>query len=113
MKHKILEPLFLTIVGLIAWQIVASAFLKAFMANPLTCILLRITLLIDMTGICNGAWVLAAIHGKLAGFQRDEVYIGTAEERTAKQMTDGYTQLQVGAEHMTKLPVYVQNAPNA
>jgi len=109
----LLGALFLTIVGSIAWQLVASAFPLAFLANPLTYVLLRITLAIEMTGICNGAWVLAAIHAKLAGFQRDEVYIGTAEERAAKQMGDDYSHLQVGAGHMTKLPAYVQNAPSA
>merc|ERR1719296_68531 len=76
----LLGALFLTIVGSIAWQLVASAFPLAFMANPVTYILLRIALLIEMTGICNGAWVLASLHARIAGFQRDEVYIGTADE---------------------------------
>ncbi len=70
-----------TILGSISWQLVASAFPIAFLSNPLTYILLRICLLLEATGICQGAWVLAAIHKKAAGFQRDEVYIGTAEER--------------------------------
>ena len=103
----------MTIVGSITWQLVASAFPLAFLANPLTYVLLRIALAIEMTGVCNGAWVLAAIHAKLAGFQRDEVYIGTAEERAAKQMGDDYSHLQVGVGHMMKLPAYVENAPNA
>jgi len=109
----LLGALFLTIVGSIAWQLVAAAFPIAFMSNPLTYILLRIALAIEFTGICNGAWVLAAIHAKLAGFQRDEAYIGTAEERAAKDMGDDYEKLQVGPGHMTKLPAYVQNAPKS
>jgi hypothetical protein len=103
----LLGALFLTIVGSIAWQLVAAAFPIAFMSNPLTYILLRIALAIEFTGICNGAWVLAAIHAKLAGFQRDEVYIGTAEERAAKNMGDDYAKLQVGPGHMVKLPAFV------
>ena len=109
----LLGALFLTIVGSIAWQLVASAFPIAFMANPLTYILLRIALFIEMTGICNGAWVLAYIHARLAGFQRDEVYIGTAEERAAKAMADDQTKLNTGAGHMIKLPAYVENAPKS
>ena len=109
----LLGALFLTIVGSIAWQLVASAFPIAFMANPLTYILLRIALFIEMTGICNGAWVLAYIHARLAGFQRDEVYIGTAEERAAKAMADDQTKLNAGAGHMIKLPAYVENAPKS
>merc|ERR1712238_595550 len=40
----------------------------------------------EMTGLLHGAWVIAAIIKKVTGVQRDEVYIGTAEER-AKQST--------------------------
>ena len=40
----------------------------------------------EATGICNGAWVLAAIHRRISGFQKDEVYIGTAEERKAREL---------------------------
>uniref|UniRef100_A0A7S2H182 Silicon transporter n=1 Tax=Helicotheca tamesis TaxID=374047 RepID=A0A7S2H182_9STRA len=77
-----------TILGSISWQLVASAFPLAFLSNPLVYVFLRICLFLEATGICSGAWVLAAIHKKIAGFQRDEVYIGTAEERAAKNMED-------------------------
>jgi len=107
----LLGALFLTIVGSIAWQLIVSAFPLAFLANLLTYVLLRITLLIEMTGICNGAWVLTYIHTRIAGFQRDEVYIETAEERAAKEMEDDYSKLQVGARHMAKLLAYVDNVP--
>ena len=59
--------------------------------------------------ICGGAWVLAAIHKMIAGFQRDEVYIGTAEERAARGKGDHDTQL--GAGHMKKLPGFAETAP--
>ena len=66
-----------TIVGSIAWQLVAAAFPLAFLANPLTYILLRICLLLEATGICSGAWVIAAVLKKIIGYQRDEVYSGS------------------------------------
>jgi len=84
----LLGAIITTIVASIAWQLVASAFPLAFLSNPATYILLRLCLLLEATGICQGAWVLAAIHKNIAGFQRDEVYIGTAEERAAKQKED-------------------------
>jgi len=84
----LLGAVFLTIVGSISWQLVASAFPIAFLSNPITYILLRWCLFLEATGICQGAWVLAAIHKKIAGFQRDEVYIGTAEERAKQDMGD-------------------------
>merc|ERR1712037_20656 len=67
-----------TILGSITWQLVADQFPVAFLSTPITYILLRICLFLEATGICNGAWVLAGIHAKISGFQRDEVYIGTA-----------------------------------
>merc|ERR1712176_1479964 len=77
-----------TILGSISWQLVAGAFPVGFLSNIVTYILLRICLFLEMTGICNGAWVLAAIFKKIFGYQKDEVYIGTAEERKARGMKD-------------------------
>merc|ERR1712115_503178 len=93
----------------ITWQLVASAFPIAFLSNPITYILLRWCLFLESTGICQGAWVLAAIHKKIAGFQRDEVYIGSAEDRAKQAMGD--TTLKLGAGHMVKLPGFKENAP--
>jgi len=70
-----------TVIASIAWQLVASAFPLAFLSNPVTYILLRICLTLEATGICNGAWVIADIHRKAAGFQKDEIYVGTAQDR--------------------------------
>jgi silicon transporter len=96
-----------TIVASIAWQLVASAFPIVFLSNPFTYIFLRICLFLEMTGISSGAWVLAWIHKTIAGFQRDEVYIGTAEERAAKHHADDATHLRLGAGHIVKLPGFV------
>merc|ERR1712151_327105 len=62
---SLLGALFLTIVGSISWQLVAAAFPIAFMGNPITYILLVIALSIEFTGVCTGAWVLAAINAKV------------------------------------------------
>ena len=109
----LLRALFLTVVGSISWQLVASAFPIAFMANPLTYILLRIALGIEFTGICNGAWVIAATIANLGGYQRDEVYIGTAEERVAKNLDDDQSRLNAGKGHIVPMPAYVNNALQA
>jgi len=102
-----------TIVGSISWQLVASAFPIAFLSNPITYILLRICLFLEATGLCGAAWVLAAIHKKIAGFQRDEVYIGTAEERAANNVGDNDDNLQIGAGHIVKLPGFKDDAPSS
>jgi hypothetical protein len=101
-----LGAIFLTIAGSISWQLVASAFPLAFLANPLVYIFLRICLALEFTGICQGAWVLAALHKKIAGFKRDEVYIGTAEERRAAEKGDDEKVLRAGPGHPLKLPIF-------
>jgi silicon transporter len=100
-----------TIVASISWQLVASAFPIAFLSSPVTYFLLRWCLLLESTGICAGAWVIAAVHKKLAGFQRDEVYIGTAESRSKMDMSDHSTRINMGPGHPVKLPNFVQSAP--
>ena len=82
----LLGAVMLTILGSISWQLVAGAFPIQFLSSPVTYVLLVICLALEATGICQGAWVLAAIHRKIAGFQRDEIYIGTAEERKKQDM---------------------------
>jgi len=88
MNAGFLGATLLTILGSISWQLVAGAFPLAFLANPLTYILLRWCLFLEATGICQGAWVIARVTRWALGYQRDEVYIGTAEERKAAEMKD-------------------------
>ena len=103
-----------TILGSISWQLVASAFPNIFLANPLTYVFLRICLLLEATGIASGSWVLAAIHKKIAGFQRDEVYIGTAEERASNNLKDDSQRLHAGNGHIVKLPGFtIDTAPKS
>lgn len=85
----LLGALITTTVASIAWQLVASAFPMAFMSTPLTYVLLRFCLFLEWTGLCQGAWVVARIHRKVVGFKRDEVYIGTADERAEKAKQEG------------------------
>jgi len=80
----LLGALITTIVASIAWQLVASAFPMAFLSTPITYILLKFCLGLEYTGLCQGSWVVARLHRMIVKFKRDEVYIGTAEERATK-----------------------------
>jgi hypothetical protein len=100
----LLGAIITTIVASISWHLVASAFPIAFLSNPFTYIFLRICLGLEATGLCSGAWVLANLQKRIFGFQRDEVYIGTAEDRAAKNMGDDADQLHLGPGHPRKLP---------
>jgi silicon transporter len=102
-----------TIVASISWQLVASAFPMAFLSSPITYFLLRWCLFLESTGICAGAWVIAAVHKKIAGFQRDEVYIGTAESRSKMDMSDHSTRVNIGPGHPVKLPNFSESAPKS
>jgi hypothetical protein len=77
-----------TILGSITWQLVAGAFPIAFLSNPIVYIFLQLALFLEATGICSAAWFLAVLQRKALGFQFDEVYIGTPEERAAKGHAD-------------------------
>merc|ERR1712032_852174 len=85
-----------TILGSIAWQLVAGSFPIAFLSNPIVYIFLQIALALEATGICAAAWFLALLQRKICGFQFGEVYIGTAEERAAKGHADDDAALDMG-----------------
>jgi hypothetical protein len=108
----LLGALITTIAGSVVWQLAASACPIAFLSNPLVYVFLRICLLLESTGICAGAWVLAGMHAHIASFQRDEVYIGTAEERAAKKMEDHPDELRMGPGHPRKLPNFAEHGPD-
>jgi hypothetical protein len=72
-----------TIIGSLAWRIIASSFPVAFLSNPLIYMIARVCLILEASGLCSGAWLLAWIQKKIMGYQRDEIYIRTAEERAA------------------------------
>jgi len=80
----LLGALITTIVASITWQLVASVWPMAYLSTPITFLLLKFCLGLEWTGIMQGSWVIARIHRRLVKFKRDEVYIGSAEERAAK-----------------------------
>jgi hypothetical protein len=53
------------------------------------------------------------VNKTIAGYQRDEVYIGTAEERAAKDHADDDEQLHMGPGHPRKAPGFTENYPLA
>lgn len=107
----LLGALITTIVGSIAWRLAGSAFPIFFLSTPPAWIMLEVCLGFEASGMLNGAWIMGWIHRKVAGFKIDEVYIGTAEERAAKNMKDNEENLQIGPGHMIILPGFYEQAP--
>ena len=84
----LLGAIIVTLVGSISWKLVGSSFPVIFLSNPLVYLLIRLCLGLEASGICSGAWVLATIHRKCSGFQLDEYYVGTPEDRLASNHPD-------------------------
>jgi Silicon transporter len=107
----LLGALITTIVGSIAWRLAGSAFPIFFLSTPPAWVMLKICMALEGSGMLNGAWVLGWIQKKVSRYQTDEVYIGTAEERAAKNMADNEDNLQIGPGHIIILPGFYEQAP--
>jgi hypothetical protein len=83
-----------TIVGSLAWRIIAASFPVAFLSNPLIYLILRLCLAVEASGVCSAAWLLALVNRQIAGLQPDETYIGTREERGVSAKTTDFTQFE-------------------
>lgn len=81
----LLGALIVAVIASVSWRLIASAFPIQFVKSPIAYVFLRICLFLEMTGLLHGAWVIAHIIIKLTRVQRDEVYIGTPEERVKLQ----------------------------
>lgn len=107
----LLGALITTIVASLSWQLMASTFPVAFLSNCMVYMLLRFCLLLEATGVCSASWVLAWLLQKVWTFQMDETYIGTPEERAAKNQQDNEEALDVHPGHLFPgVPVMPRNA---
>ena len=77
-----------SVLASISWRLVAAAFPLSFLGNPMSYVLLRLSLFMDGTGICSFALILSEIQSQLFGYDEDEVHIGTPEERAAEGKPD-------------------------
>lgn len=73
----LLGALITTVVGSLAWRVIAASFPVAFLSNPLVFLIVRLCLILEALGVCEAAWLLAWIQKKIIGYQQDAVYIGS------------------------------------
>jgi Silicon transporter len=83
----LLGALITTIVASLAWRVIASSFPIAFLSNPLVYIIIRICLLLEASGICSSAWVLARYHKPIVNYQPDSVHLEGEEPHNAEPVT--------------------------
>lgn len=72
----LLNSLVSTIFASLFWRVTANAFPMLFLSNPVSIWVIRLCLLVEGTGVCDAAWVLARIHRRLAGFRPDVMFLG-------------------------------------
>ena len=91
-----------TVVASLAWRIIASSFPVAFLSNPIIYIIIRICLVLEASGICSSAWLLAAVQKKIFGYREDKEYVGSQEQISAEaemESTDVEDQLNLKPKH--------------
>ena len=84
----LLGAIITTVVGSLAWRIIAASFPVAFLSNPLVYLILRLCLILEASGICSAAWLLALINKQMVGFQPDETYIGSSRNRKERAVAE-------------------------
>jgi hypothetical protein len=78
----LLGAMITTIVASLLWRVVASAFPLAYLNNPIMYGIIRLCLIVEQSGICSSAWILASVHKNLAGLQPDQVYLEDNNDTT-------------------------------
>jgi hypothetical protein len=83
-NSNLLGAIITTIASSLIWRVIAASSPISFLSNPLIYMIIRLCLIIDASGLCSAAWMLAWVQRQLFRFQSDEEYIGaTASEDDA------------------------------
>jgi len=67
---------FSAIIASLCWRVLASTFPMAFLSNPASSIIIRLCIVVENSGICYSAWIVAAVNKRLVGYRLDEEYLG-------------------------------------
>jgi hypothetical protein len=77
-----------TICASLVWRVIASSFSVAFISNPLIYLIINLCLLLEKTGLCNAAWLLAKIQKAVFRYKVDEEHIGDRGDAAAQPGND-------------------------
>lgn len=104
----LLGALVLTIMGSLAWRIIASAYPLAFMSNPLIYVIIRACLFLELIGICSCVWPLAKIIRMIFNYKPDAEYLETKESNDSKDIdndTDHSGHMEIEVVHEQQIGV--------
>ena len=71
----LLGALVLTIIGSLAWRIIASTFPLGFMSNPAVYLLIRVCLFLEGTGLASSTYLIAWVIKKIVKLNPDDEYL--------------------------------------
>ena len=71
----LLGAVILTIIGSLAWRVIASSFPLLFMSNPIIYIIIRACFILESTGVCSTAWLIALVCQKIFRLKSDDAYL--------------------------------------
>merc|ERR1712194_947684 len=71
----LLGAIILTIIGSLAWRVIASSFPLLFMSSPLVYVIIRICYMIESTGVCSVSWLIAKVCKRVFHLKNDDEYL--------------------------------------
>jgi hypothetical protein len=74
----LLNALVSTIFASLSWRVTANFFPMLYLGSPISIWIIRLCLIVEGTGICDSAWLLAKIVAAIVGYKSDESYINAA-----------------------------------
>jgi len=78
-NSNIFAAIVTTIASSLVWRVAASASPTAFLSNPIITVIIRCCLIIEASGLCSAASLLAWVQSRFCKFKLDEEYIGDSE----------------------------------
>lgn len=93
----VLGAMITTIFASLAWRVMASSFPLAFMSNPMIYVIINVCLLLESSGFCSVAWILAGFHKRIAQLTPDQQYINKAKANKGGVTNMDDSDLEVGS----------------
>jgi len=97
LESGILNALVSTIFASLSWRVTANAFPMIFLANPIAIWLMRLCWVVEGTGICDAAWLLASLHHRLVKYKPDQDILSRKDEDAAVN-SEGDDDVEMGME---------------
>ena len=101
----LLGAIITTIFASLAWRIIASSFPLAFMSNPLIYGIIWFCLILEKSGLCSAAWLLATVQKYILCYKADEIYLCTLEKMSDVENPSSMDEVAVHLSKPTTGPV--------